>query len=226
MAFSILSQMPAERRSVDSIGITRNAKGKWIASGSGEFADLAVDDKATRISFTHTAASLPWVVPSQAFSTDEKWVQEPQAPIGYELTKAGHKLSNERLKVSGLAPGNYQISIDGKPTGEPVSHLRLATKIELQSNSATPQYQQSLEVAHLNRERNDLAIRPLRGVWGQIKGLRRKLAESDPQAFGVEYAKRQPRIEELLALAAEYDEKIHAAAQPKAREYVIERVKQ
>lgn len=225
MAFSILNQLPPDKKGVDSIGITRNAKGDWKAAGTGEFSDLVADDKGTRVSFTHTAASLPWVIPAKAATTEEKWDVEPPAALGYQLTVAGHKLSNERIKVFGLAPGLYQISIDGKNIGKPVPHTRLGSKVELQSAADTPQYQQALAVAELNRERNDLAIRPMRGVWSQVKGLRRKLASSDPEKFAAEYATRKARIDELLKLAADYDEKIHAAALPKARKYVVERVK-
>ena len=225
MAFSILNQLPPDRKGVDSISISRNAKGVWKAAGTGEFSDLIVDENATRVSFSHTAASLPWVVADEATTTDEKWDVEPPAALGYQLTAAGHRLSNERLKVFGLAPGNYRISIDGQAIGKPVPHTRLGAKIELQSLADTPQYQQALEVAELNRERNDLAVRPMRGVWSQVKGLRRKFAATDPEKFAAEYATRKARIDKLSQLAADYDDKIHAAAQPRARNYVIERVK-
>jgi len=225
MAFSVLSQLPPDKKGVDSVSITRNAKGAWKAAGTGDFSDLVVDENNTRVSFTHTAASLPWVVPAEAATTEEKWDVEPPAALGYKMTVAGHKLSNERIKVFGLAPGSYQLSIDGKVIGKPIPHTRLASKIELQAASETPQYQQALAVAELNRERNDLAIRPLRNLWSQIKGLRRKLEASDPEKFAAEYAARKPKIDELLKTAAQYDEKIYAAAQPKARKYVVERVK-
>lgn len=224
MAFSILSQLPADKKGVDSISVTRSGKGVWKAAGSGEFSDLVADDTGTRVSFTHTATSLPWVIPAVAATTEEKWDVEPPAALGYTMTAAGHKLSNERIKVFGLAPGKYQISIDGKAIGDPVPHTRLGAKVELQSVSDTPQYQQALAVAELNRERNDLAIRPMRGVWAQVKGLRRRFATADPEKFAAEYATRKTRIDELLKLAGDYDEKIHLAAQPKPRKYVIEQV--
>lgn len=225
MAFTLLNQLPPDKKGVDSIGITRNAKGVWQTGGTGEFSDLLVDEDNSRVSFTHTAASLPWVVPAEAATTDEKWDVEPPAALGYQLTVAGHKLSNERIRVFGLAPGNYQLSIDGKPIGKPLPHTRLAAKVELQSLADTPQYQQALAVAELNRERNDTTIRPMRGLWSQIKGLRRKLAASDPEKFAAEYAPRKAQIDELLKVAAQYDEKIYAAAQPKPRKYVVERIK-
>ena len=101
MAFSILNQLPPDKKGVDSIGITRNAKGDWKAAGSGEFSDLVVDENGTRVSFTHTALSLPWVIPAVAATTEEKWDVEPPAALGYQMTVAGHKLSNERIKVYG-----------------------------------------------------------------------------------------------------------------------------
>ena len=174
-----------------------------------------MSEKADSLSFTHLANSIPWVVPKEHSEYDLKWGPSSPATLGYDLTKAGHKLSNERFRVAGLAPGMYELKIDGKSVGK-YSHVTLGGKIELQSNPATPQYQQAMDVAILNRERNDKAVRPMRDQWGRIKGLRRK---NDPEKFAEEYPKLLEKIRELRELAKDYENRIRKAAQPQPRKY-------
>jgi len=136
----------------------------------------------------------------------------------------GHRLSNERLTVVGLEPGTYELKIDGEVIGK-YQHAVLGAKIELQGNAKTPQYQQALRVAELNRERNDKAIRSLRDTWGRVKGLRRQhTVEGTPDKFAAAFAELEPKIAELQALAAEYEAKIYTEAKPVARVYELRRL--
>lgn len=223
MAYSMLSQQAPDRKSVSSIAIVRRGE-KWTAGKASGIEALAA--KGEGLTFTHKAAALPWVVPEEASEASLRHGDEPTARMAYELVKAGHKLSNERLKVVGLAPGSYEVLIDGQSIGKPLSHVQLGTKIELQSNENTPQYQQALGVALLNRERNDEAVRPLRDLWGRVKGARRKLAAGGDEA-GFEKAMEdlRPQIAAMIALAKEYEDKIYAANQPMERKYEVRRVK-
>ncbi len=128
--------------------------------------------------------------------------------------------SNEMLRVSGLAPGSYEIKIDGRSLGKPIAHTTLSAKIELQANENTPQYQQALQVALLNRERNDQAVRPLRDIRAKIKGARNKF-RGDTARFAEFMQTTQPEIDRLVKLAGDYEDRIHNAAQPVARHYEI-----
>jgi len=223
MAFSMLWQQTPERRSVSAISIVGRGD-KWVAGKASGVSDIAAEGDG--LSFTHLAKALPWVVPEAASESDLRHGMEPTARMAYVLTKAGHKMSNERLKISGLAPGSYEITIDGQSIGNPVSHVTLGSKIELQSNENTPQYQQALAVAMINRDRNDHAVRPLRDLWGKVKGARRKLAAGGDQAgFDKAMEVLRPQIAEMIALAKEYEDKIYAANQPVPRKYVVKKVK-
>ncbi len=222
MAYSFLWQLKPERKAVSSISLSRRGDA-WRAGGSGgEIADVQGDEE--RVSFQFTAESLPWVVPELAYEGKFKWGGGRDPQVGYKLMNAGHRLSNERLKISGLAPGSYEVLIDGQSIGKLLSHVQLGTKIELQSNPNTPQYQQAMKVALLNRARNDQAMRPLRDLWGRIKGARKKFAEV-PQAAPVSRVNLQPEIDALLQLAREFEDKIYAANQPVPRRYEVRRVK-
>ncbi len=178
--------------------------------------DLAGD--AQGLTFTHLADSLPWVLPAEAAE-------------GVELTKIGHRNSPERLIVRDLQPGKYELTIEGQKVGT-YSNDRLAAGIELQANDKTPQYQQALAVANLNKRRNDEAYHPIRDQFGALKGERRKLSDAenanDPQladkraAFEQWHAEMTKRVEDLKGKAKELEDQIYAANQPKPLRYELE----
>jgi len=182
------------------------------ASG-GKITDFNVGDG---VSFTFAADRLPWVLP-------------PDAVEGYKLTHAGHHHSNERLSVRGLKPGKYELKIDGQTIGAyPAGQL--AFGVELEENDKTPEYQQALKVAMLNKERNELAYHPLRDQYGQLKGKRRDLAKIDPNdpqyaarkaEFDQWYEGQKAKVAELLAKARDFEQQIYVANQPVPRKYEI-----
>ena len=209
MAVAIINDLTPERRSVSRIAANLRGDGQWNVATRGGTVEN-VGGTPDGLSFVFTAESLPWVLP-------------PEAELGFELTKAGHRLSNEQLQVTGLKPGKYEVRIDGTPIGPPVSHARLGFKIELQSNPNTPQYQQALKVALLNKERNEKAVHPLRDAWRKPKAVWR--AETiDQEKLKAAMDAVEPKIQELEALAGEYEAKIYAAAKPVPRKYEIVRV--
>ncbi len=209
MAFALLEQMNSLRQ---VSGVTANqVNGKWRVSGgkTGKISDVEGD--ADGVAFTFLAPALPWVLPSEAAR-------------GYVLTKAGHKMSNERVVVRGLKPGKYELKIDGVAVGQ-YTHAQLGTKIELQSNEKTPQYQQALKVALLNKERNEKAVRPYRNQFSKLKGQQsREIDQKDPDAFAKFMEGFEAELARLKKLSDEYEAKIYEANQPQPRRYVISRV--
>lgn len=216
MAFEILFQLGVERNSASGITITRRGD-RWVGRG---LKDLEASGDTIR--FRHTAASLPWVIPAEEAGHKLKWQLPADGRAGYRITKAGHKMSADRLKIAGLDPGDYEVLIDGESIGT-WSHIALGTKIEIQENEKTPQYRQALEVALMNQKRNDEFVRPSRDLSSRIKGLRRKAAGrgKNPDA---EIAGVQAEVDELKRKAAAMLEDVYAAAQPVEREWVIRRV--
>ena len=209
MAVAIVNDLTPERRSVSRIVANLKNDGQWTATARGGSIEN-IDGTPEGLSFVFTADSLPWVLP-------------PEANAGFVLTKAGHRLSNEQLQVAGLKPGKYEVRIDGTAIGPAVSHVKLGFKLELQSNPGTPQYQQALEVAVLNKERNDKAVHPLRDAWRKPQSVWR--AETiDQEKLKTTLEEIEPKLQELEALAAEYEAKIYAAAKPLPRKYEIVRV--
>ena len=125
MAYALLSDMNVQRR-VSRITISEKANGEPAAVvRGGKLTDLVYDDEG--VSFTWLADSLPWVVPEEA-------------KLGAELTKLGHRMSQEALSIHGLPAGRYELSIDGEVGWSVFGIPTLAQHIELQSNPKTPQY--------------------------------------------------------------------------------------
>jgi lysophospholipase L1-like esterase len=216
MVSEILSQLGVEKRSANAITVLRRDSG-W--TGSKGVTGLRVNDDASEIRFSHRATSLPWVIPVQHSERALKWKLPADGRTGYALANAGHKLSADRLKVAGLPVGRYEVLIDGQPIGI-WEHITLGTKIELQENEKTPQYQQALQIAHLNRKRHDECVRPSRDLAGRVKGARRRnMPESNDRITAI-----YQQVAELNAKADKLLSEIYEAAQPKERQWVIRRV--
>ena len=201
--------------------VIQDKKGKLAANAfGGKVADF--QDEGDRVAFTFTAAALPWVLPAEAVP-------------GYVLTHAGHHHSNESIAARGLKPGKYQLKIDGQPVGV-YPDTQLAFRVELEANEKTPQYQQALHVALLNKDRNDKAMHPLRDLWLKVKIGRRQLeqaaAKNDPQLAAKKQVfekwlcgEFQQNVAKLQTQLREYEDQIYQANQPVARKYELIRVK-
>lgn len=216
MAAAIISDL-CPRSSVSSITIQEKAGKLTAAATGGKIADFEANDDGVR--FTFTANALPWVLP-------------PEALPGYQMLQAGHRYSMEAFSVRNLKPGKYELKIDGQTIGV-MPDTQLAFRWELETNDKTPQYQQALKVANLNKERNDKAVRPLRNLWGQLKGKRREvnvakdspqLAEKQAQFDKWVADEFKPAIAKVQSLAKDYEDQIYQANQPVARKYELIRV--
>lgn len=119
----------------------------------------------TNIAFDFKANALPWVVLNDA-------------QMAFELAEAGSKMGQELLQVVGLEPGDYELMIDGSLVGT-YSHLDFAAGVALQNNEKTPQYQQALKVAQINKERNEQIVERIRDEWLLRKGL--ELGDEDEE---------------------------------------------
>ncbi len=214
MAASIIND--AVRKSpVSQVTASLADDGVKVTAGNGKVTDAKRNDAG--LSFTFEANSLPWVVP-------------PEAADGFKLTHAGHRYSNEKVTARNLKPGKYDVKIDGEVVGT-YTEGQLAFGVELEENAKTPQYQQALKVALLNKKRNDEAMRPLRNLWSRRKALARdvKVAETGKAAdLEAKKAENQKFIDSfkgatdaLLAKARDFEAQIYAENQPKPRKYEI-----
>lgn len=218
MAVAVINDI-CPKTQVSNITIAEKDGKLAATAGNGKLADFSATD--ARIAFTFTGNALPWVLP-------------PEAALGYKLTAAGHRNSGEVFAARGLKPGKYELKIDGQSVGIWTDAV-LGFKIELQENDKTPQYQQALKVALLNKEKNDTATRPLRNLWGSLKGKRSQLAQlatkKDPtlETKKAEFEKWlandfKTGVAKLNAAVDEFDARIYQAAKPQPRKYELVRV--
>lgn len=192
---------------VSRIKILRDAQGSPKAAGKDHgVSEIYQVGKDGSLEFTHLAKSLPWVVPEEA---------QP----GYKLAKAGHKFSSERVQVVGLQPGNYKLTIDGAEIST-YTDSALARGVEIQENPNTPQYQQALKVANLNKARNKEAVYPLRELYRDLK--RRRRNGQDVSAYLPEF---KEKTKAAIAKTVVYEDKIYQANQPKPHKYKLQRLR-
>ncbi len=218
MAYSVVSDLGLSKRS-STIEISRAAEGEPTAKVTGGKVSKAKFTDGG-LQFTFHPAGLPMSVPEAA-------------KAGAALIPLGHRLSYEALYVHGLAPGNYQLFINDQLIGEYAADV-LASKLELESNEHTPQYQQAVRVAALNAQRNEQCVVPLRDLWRAKKTLdrtKRELAaapgdetlQKRAAAYERKLADFDGQIEALESKSRQLEEEIYQANQPQPLHFKITR---
>ena len=206
MAASLLDDVHANRL-VSALTIVRRGDSWQVRARNGEVSEVGEDALPA---FTFRANSLPWVVPEEAVQ-------------GYKLFAAGGRLSGERLRVVGLPPGRYELKIDDQVVGRWYQGT-LAGNIALHANAKTPQYQQALRVAMLNKERNEKVIHKLRDHYATLRNhYRQGLDKKDPQKFAQFLMTFKAKAAAFDVQAKEYEDKIYEANQPQPHRYQIVR---
>ncbi len=207
MAQALLKDLNVESQ-VSSVLLARGKDGWKAETKNAELSNLEID--GATIGFDLLAGSLPWVVPEGARQ-------------GYALSQAA-SLSGETLQLVGLDSGQYELKIDGNAVGT-YSDIEWAGGIALQENSSTPQYQQALEVATLNKKRNEEAVNPLRSQWLELK-RNLGMKETEPEKFAEWMNEFKKKTAELETSALKMEEEIYRVNQPRMHRYSIERVKE
>ena len=138
------------------------------------------------------------------------------------MTHAWHRLSANRIKISGFPAGQYDVRVDGEWIGN-WSHVVLGTGVELQERQRTPKYLPSLAVAELNRHRYDEFVRPLRDRMASYKSIKRRFA-NDKEWYSRRSAPILQAIQDLQTGAEQKDRDIRKLARPQCRQWDILRV--
>ena len=219
MAFAMIDDLGL-RKGLSSIRIQPSAKGMKATASGGKVDGLKVADGT--IEFNWTANALPWVLPDEA-------------QVGVDMLHLGHKATSEALSVNGLASGRYELLIDDVAVGT-YTDVQLARRVELQGNAKTPQYQQALRVAMLNKQKNEGPVKQLRDGWRTFQQWARRsrdlASQPNNQELAAAVAKDQQRLASLEenikaaeAGAKEIEDRIYNVNQPVNRHYVLRKVK-
>jgi len=196
MAYSLLQQV-GETGGVLGTGV-RLVKGEWKA-----LSPIVTDVKGEpgkSVSYTVKQSALPWA-------------EFVDAPIGTKLARSGHTAGQESHIVVGLQSGRYDLKINGETVGT-FDEKMLGVHAEIEEMTTSPTVQQALKVFALNKERNEKAIRPLRGLWAKQKGMFNK--RNDPankEAYEKWQVEFKAQREEFEKLAAKYEDEIYTANQ-------------
>lgn len=215
MAHTILMSLGQERPFVSEIEIMGDGAG-WRAHSRGEVTQLEISKNGDKMGFTFRALSLPWRVPETMSQKKLRWGPSAPASLGYRLTNAAQNLNRETLRVETLAEGTYELRIDNVLIDR-FTHRELAQGVELASYLQSPQNKQSLEVALLNRDRNDDVVRPLREIWSRVKGARRQ-EDMKKRLAALNLIEQAKSFQET---AREMEDDLRAIAQPIARRYTL-----
>ena len=190
------------------------------------------------VSFTVSEKALPYPIDKE---------QEPVL----EWVPFNDEFNREILKVSGLAPGEYQLSIDGKAVRR-FKTEELATGINLALEKNTPQAQQAAGVLELVKawykqvqelrsiaafefwnigdEVHPIAFDAIRGrVEADMAQVAEQLKDAPKEKYRVDnyvrYLKNKPLEKEHAAKLEEIAGNIRTAAKPQPHEYKLELVK-
>ncbi len=172
MAYTFLKAqgVPSE---VATIGIDAR-KGK--ASGAGNCTIGDVKAGPANVNFDCTEKALPLAVSAEATAA-------------LALVPFTKELNQEKLVISGLAAGTYELKIDNQTVGE-YSAADLQAGVNLAENAKTPQHQQSAAATKINQDRTNVGVQ-LRGLAAQFYTLSKaKVDVSDPAAVEKELSAR------------------------------------
>jgi len=142
-----------------------------IADGQATKADNAtvteVKQSPEQVSFTATEKSLPFPV-------------EASAKEALQLMPVEADLDEQTFSAK-VAPGTWKLRIDDQAVGE-FDAADLAKGVNLAENEKTPQYQQANEVAKVNEQRRQLAVRIRTAAQIKMMLLHAKVNVDDPAA--------------------------------------------
>jgi lysophospholipase L1-like esterase len=218
MAMSVIHDLGLPRQVSDiRLMLDADRQHQTEATG-GQLSDLHRRDDG--IEFNWQAECLPWVVPEEA-------------QIGAQLTDLGYRVNQESLEVHGLPAGKYTLTIDGHEVGKYLD-VELEHHIELQENEKTPQYQQALVIANLNKQENEGPIDAMRSEWWNFQDyvdakrgikehpddvkIKQSLTILEQKISGMDV-----RVAKDDADANAIEEKIFGLNKPPARKYVLMR---
>ncbi|HWA99997.1 MAG TPA: SGNH/GDSL hydrolase family protein [Pirellulales bacterium] len=216
MAYSLVADLGLSKR-VFTIDISRNSADEVVTkTAGGKITEASTANGGYAFTFAPECLTLP--VPAGA-------------EMGAKLIPLGHRLGLEALYVHGLSAGRYELWINDQRIGVFASQ-QLESKLELQNFPTTPQYQQALQVARLNAQRNEQAVLPLRDLWRAKKSLaktERELEASPDDATLKKRAFVQQRnladFDEQLAgferTARQIEDEIYRANQPQPLHFRI-----
>ncbi len=136
-------------------------------AGNCQITNLAATSGAGGIRFDYLAGSLPYPVDT----VPRMWDNPHRQSEAIGLIPFYNEFNSEVLRVTRLAKGNYQLTIDGRAIGR-WSDAELGEGINLAKMTNTPEYDQAMTVLQLNEDRMALESKLRAYYWLQFDYLR------------------------------------------------------
>lgn len=156
MAATFLKNQGLAGKFVANIAI--DAKNGLVTSDNAKIKINKKSDK--EIAFNYLANSLPFPIDS----VSDLWGNPQKQSEALAVYPFIQEFNQEILKVKNLKKGNYNLMIDGKKISSFTADT-LAKGINMALLSKTPQYQQALDIMHLNELRLDLEKKLREYYW-------------------------------------------------------------
>jgi lysophospholipase L1-like esterase len=166
MAYLFLKTQGLENKPVADISIDATNK-KLLKSSNCRINGLSV--AADSVVFNYLASSLPYPVDT----VPRGWGNRKKQADALKLVPFTNDFNREMLTVKSLKSGNYNLLIDGELMGTWTGQ-QFADGINMAEITATPQYQQAIQIRELNEERWDIERRLRMYIWMEYDFLKGK----------------------------------------------------
>jgi lysophospholipase L1-like esterase len=166
MAYLFLKAQGLENKPVADISIDASNK-KLLKSSNCRIVGLSV--AADSVVFNYLASSLPYPVDT----IPRGWGNRKKQADALKLIPFTNDFNREMLTVKSLKSGKYNLVIDGELMGT-WTDQRFADGLNMAEITATPQYQQAIQIRELNEERWDIERRLRMYIWMEYDFLKGK----------------------------------------------------
>ncbi|MDB5006708.1 MAG: hypothetical protein JWQ84_1598 [Mucilaginibacter sp.] len=166
MAYLFLKAQGLDNKPVADISI--NAQSKKV-SRAVNCQVSNISGSADSVAFNYLANSLPYPIDT----IPRGWGNHKKQADALKLVPFAKEFNQELLAVKGLKSGNYNLMMDGELMGN-WSDKQFADGIDLAEITATPEYQQAIQIRELNEERWDIERRLRMYVWMEYDFLKGK----------------------------------------------------
>lgn len=166
MAYLFLKAQGLDNKPVADIGIDASNK-KVLKIANCHISSLVT--AADSVSFNYLANSLPYPLDT----IPRGWGNRKKQADALKLIPFTNDFNREMLTVKNLRTGNYKLLIDGGFMGAFTSN-QFSDGVNMADITATPQYQQAIQIRELNEERWDIERRLRMYVWMEYDFLKGK----------------------------------------------------
>jgi hypothetical protein len=166
MAYLFLKAQGLDNKPVADISVDASDK-KLLKASNCHISGISAS--ADSVAFNYLANSLPYPLDT----IPRGWGNRKKQADALKLVPFTHDFNREILTVKNLQGGNYKLLIDGELMGT-FTGSQFSDGLNMADITATPQYQQAIQIRELNEERWDIERRLRMYIWMEYDFLKGK----------------------------------------------------